>query len=270
MSRVFFIGAGRMAAAIAGGLIKSGSFKAEDLLAFDTAPAAAERFTRETGAHCHTGEIDEPALAGAEAVILAVKPQMLADALTGLKSIMESKLVISIAAGISLSQLYDLTDSPRIVRVMTNTPALIGRGCSVAAHTAEVTAAERELVARIFTAIGSYAVQNERMLDAVTGLSGSGPAFVFEFIMALADGGVAEGLSRELALELAARTVAGAAAMVFEAGTHPALLRDQVASPAGTTIRGLEHLAASNFRAAAIGAVREAAKRSRELGGAQG
>ena len=266
MSNLFFIGAGKMATAIAGGLVRTQTFRAEELLAYDIAPAAAELFTASTGVRCLTGEFDEAALADAGAVLLAVKPQYLAEALNGLKSILESKLILSIAAGISLSRLYDLTDSPRIVRVMPNTPALIGRGCTVAALTAEVTAAERELVRRIFSAIGSFAIQEEKQLDAVTGLSGSGPAFVFDFIQALADGGVAEGLPRTLALELAARTVAGAAEMVIETGAHPAVLCDQVCSPAGTTIRGIEKLRRYGLSTAVMAAVRAATARSQELG----
>lgn len=266
MSKLFFIGAGKMATAIAGGLIRSKVFQTSDIVAYDVSAEAAERFTAATGVSCMSGEIDEAALESSEAVLLAVKPQYLPDALNGLKSILESKLIVSIAAGISLSRLYDLTDSARIVRVMPNTPALIGNGCAVAACTAEVRPAEHELVKRIFEAVGSYNELDEKQLDAVTGLSGSGPAYVFEFIQALADGGVAEGLPRDLALELAARTVAGAAEMVSATKLHPAVLCDQVTSPGGTTIRGLEKLARGSFRGAVMSAVRAATARSQELG----
>ncbi len=266
MSKIFFIGAGKMATAIAGGLMKSKAFQADEIAAFDISTSAAENFTKVTGINCFSGKIDETALENSEAVLLAVKPQYLADALTGLKSILESKLIISIAAGISLSRLYDLTDSPRIVRVMPNTPALIGKGCAVAACTAEVSQEEHAVVRRIFESVGSYYEQDERQLDAVTGLSGSGPAYVFEFIQALADGGVADGLPRDLALKLAADTVAGAAAMVAATGQHPAVLCDQVTSPGGTTIRGLEALAKGCFKGTVISAVRSASARSQELG----
>ncbi len=266
MSSLFFIGAGKMATAIAGGLVKAGVFLPDELGAFDINPAAAGKFTAATGIRCGSGELCETDLEKAGAVLLAVKPQYLAEALNGYKSQLESKLIISIAAGVTLSRLYDLTESPRIARVMPNTPALIGKGCAVASLTAEVTAAERALVEKIFLAIGSYSVLEERQLNAVTGLAGSGPAYVFEFIQALADGGVAEGLPRDLALELAARTVAGAAAMVTETRQHPAVLCDQVTSPAGTTIRGLEKLARLGFRGAAMAAVRAATARSEELG----
>ena len=149
---------------------------------------------------------------------------------------------------------------------MPNTPALVGSGCAVAAMTPEVLSAERELVRKIFTAVGNYAELDEKHLDAGTGLTGSGPAFVFEFIQALADGGGAEGLPRMLALELAAGTVFGAAEMVLKTQQHPGVLCDQVCSPAGTTIRGMEALHRRAFHAAVMEAVREAARRSEELG----
>ena len=266
MSKIFFIGAGKMATAIAGGLCKSGTFAPGELEAFDISPEAAQKFTAATGIHCGHTAINEAELERAESVLLAVKPQYLADALTGIKCILESKLIISIAAGISLERLYDMTDSYRIVRVMPNTPALIGCGCAVAAMTKEVSTQERDFVAELFRAIGSYAVVEEKQLDAVTGLSGSGPAFVFAFIQALADGGVAEGLPRDLALQLAAQTVTGAAKMVTETQTHPAVLSDQVCSPAGTTIRGVEALHQGGLHKTVMNAVRSAAERSRELG----
>ena len=266
MSKLFFIGAGKMATAIAGGLVRSGTFDKAELMAYDISPQAAAKFTESTGVKCLSGELEETPLQEAGAVLLAVKPQYLADALNGWKYILETKLIISIAAGISLERLYDLTDSARIVRVMPNTPALVGAGAAVGAMTAEVTPEERALTEKIFQAIGTFSVMDEKHLDAVTGLSGSGPAFVFEFIQALADGGVAEGLPRDLALQLAAQTVAGAARMVLETHTHPAVLCDSVCSPAGTTIRGMEELKSHAMAAAVIAAVRSAAARSRELG----
>ena len=149
---------------------------------------------------------------------------------------------------------------------MPNTPALIGSGAAVAAMTSEVLPEERAFAEKIFTAVGTFSVMDEKHLDAVTGLSGSGPAFVFEFIQALADGGVAEGLPRDLALQLAAQTVAGAAGMVLETHTHPAVLCDSVCSPAGTTIRGMEELKRHALASAVISAVRAATARSRQLG----
>ena len=266
MNKLFFIGAGKMAQAIAGGLVKSGTFAKEELQAFDISETAASRFTQTTGVECLTGELSEAALEAAGAVLLAVKPQYLAEALNGWKYILESKLIISIAAGISLERLYDLTDSSRIVRVMPNTPALCGAGAAVGAMTAEVTAGERALTEKIFKSVGSFSVMDEKHLDAVTGLSGSGPAFVFEFIQAMADGGVSEGLPRDLALQLAAQTVLGSARMVLETGTHPGVLCDSVCSPAGTTIRGMEELKRHAMSAAVIAAVRAATARSRKLG----
>ena len=267
MSKLFFIGAGKMATAIAGGLVKSGTFDKTELQAYDINPQAAAKFTEATGVACLSGELEEAPLQNAGAVLLAVKPQYLADALNGWKYILETKLIISIAAGISLERLYDLTDSARIVRIMPNTPALVGAGAAVGAMTAEVTPEERALTEKIFRAIGTFSVMDEKHLDAVTGLSGSGPAFVFEFIQALADGGVAEGLSHEAALALAVQTVLGSAEMAARSGEHPAVLKDAVTSPGGTTIRALEVLEDRGFSGAVIQAVRAAAARSRELGG---
>ena len=156
MSKLFFIGAGKMATAIAGGLVKSGTFETTDLLAFDILPEAAARFTEATGVQCLSGELKEDDLQEANAILLAVKPQYLADALNGWKYILESKLIISIAAGISLERLYDLTDSSRIIRVMPNTPALIGAGAAVAAITGEVTPEERAFADKIFSSVGSF------------------------------------------------------------------------------------------------------------------
>ncbi len=266
MSRIFFIGAGKMATAIAGGLVRTRTFAPEELDAFDIDSAAASKFTAATKVRCASGELQDVMLESADAVLLAVKPQYLAEALNGLKSILQTKFIISIAAGISLEKLYDLTDSARIVRVMPNTPALVGAGAAVGALTAEVTPEERALAEKIFSSVGSFSFMDEKHLDAVTGLSGSGPAFVFEFIQALADGGVSEGLPRDLSLKLAAQTVLGSAKMVLDTHTHPGILCDSVCSPAGTTIRGMEELKRHAMASAVISAVRAAAARSRKLG----
>ena len=156
--RIAVIGAGKMATAIAGGLVRSGTFDKAELMAYDISPQAAAKFTESTGVKCLSGELEETPLQEAGAVLLAVKPQYLADALNGWKYILETKLIISIAAGISLERLYDLTDSARIVRVMPNTPALVGAGAAVGAMTAEVTQEERSLTEKIFQAIGTFSV----------------------------------------------------------------------------------------------------------------
>ena len=263
--RLFIIGAGRMARAIAGGLVRSGLYRGEEIVALDVSEEAATAFGQATGA---TGVVAgyEAALAAAPTVLLAVKPQYAAAALADKRQALTGKLVISIMAGISLARLEELTGAARRVRVMPNTPALVGAGCSAYACAPATTAADRELVERVLGAVGGVYEVPESLLDAVTGLSGSGPAYVFAFIQALADGGVAEGLPRDLALELAVRTVRGSAELVLTQKAHPAVLCDQVTSPGGTTARGLEALERGAFRYTVSRAVREAAARSAELG----
>ena len=262
MSKIFFTGAGKMATAIAGGLVRSGLYKTCELAAYDVNTAAGEAFTKETGVGICA--LDEAV--NSEAVLIAVKPQMIAQALEPLKGRISDKLIISIAAGVTISQIAELTGAARIVRVMPNTPALVGEGAAAYAPGAGASAEDAALVGRILGAVGVAYQVKESDLDAVTGLSGSGPAYVFEFIQALADGGVAEGLPRDIAVKLAAQTLLGAAKMVLTTGKHPNELCDAVTSPGGTTSRGLELLAERAFHAAAMQAVRAAAKRSRELG----
>lgn len=262
MKKIFFLGAGKMATAIAGGLVKSGLFRADELAAYDPSAAVMESFTVSTGiAACGLDTVKN-----SETLLIAVKPQMLEAALAPLKGMLDGKLVISIAAGVTISRLADLTGTGRIVRVMPNTPALVGEGASGYAPGSGASAGDAEFTGRILRAVGTAFQVKESDLDAVTGLSGSGPAYVFEFIQALADGGVAEGLPRDVAVKLAAQTLLGAAKMVLETGKHPGELCDAVTSPGGTTSRGLELLAERAFHAAAMQAVRAASNRSRELG----
>lgn len=262
MSKIFFLGAGKMATAIAGGLVKSGLYKPCELAAFDVNSVSGEAFAKETGVAVTSLE----EIVDAEAVLIAVKPQMIVPALEPLKGKLAGKLIISIAAGVTIGQLSGLTGTDRIIRVMPNTPALVGEGASGYAPGPGASAEDSALVGKILEAIGVAYQVKESDLDAVTGLSGSGPAYVFEFIQALADGGVAEGLPRDVATQLAAQTLLGAAKMVLTTGKHPNVLCDAVTSPGGTTSRGLELLAERAFHAAAMQAVRAAAKRSRELG----
>jgi pyrroline-5-carboxylate reductase len=176
-------------------------------------------------------------------------------------------LVVSVAAGIPLAAIASgLGPGPRLVRVMPNTPCLIGQGASAYCLGPGATAADGELVGRLLSAVGRAYVVPEKLLDAVTGLSGSGPAFVYVMIEALSDGGVRMGLPRDVATTLAAQTVRGAAEMVLASGEHPAVLKDRVASPGGTTIAGLQALESGAVRAALIAAVEAATRRSVELG----
>jgi pyrroline-5-carboxylate reductase len=207
-------------------------------------------------------------VAQADVVILAVKPQTMSEALASMRdAIKGNALVVSIAAGVTLGRLEAaLPEGQRVVRVMPNTPCLIGRGASGFALGKDATKDDAKLVASLLSAVGVAFEMPEKLLDAVTGLSGSGPAFVYSMIEAMAAGGVAEGMSAELAGELAARTVSGAAEMVLQTGERPAVLRDRVTSPGGTTLAGLGVLRERGFGEAVSDAVKAATRRSVELG----
>ena len=185
------------------------------------------------------------------------------DSLEGAKMLSAA----AVAAGVTLDQLARaLGHDRKIIRAMPNTPALVGEGAAGYSLAPEAQAADGELANRILSAVGVAMQVDEKYLTAVTALSGSGPAYVFEFIRALSDGGVAEGLPRDVATKLAIQTVLGSAAMAKETGIHPAILKDQVTSPGGTTIRALEVLEDRAFAGAVIAAVRACARRSEELG----
>jgi pyrroline-5-carboxylate reductase len=269
-----FIGSGRMASALLEGILRAGIAPAGDIFLTDKIAKAAEELAARTGANARGSNAEVAGAAGV--LILCVKPGDVPAALREAGDL-SGKLLISIAAGVPLRRLQEWAPgSPRLIRVMPNTPALIGKGAAAYAAFAAgegaagdgVTEEDLAVADRIFGATGIVARVKEELLDAVTGLSGSGPAFVYTVIEAMADGGVLMGLPRDTALRLAAQTVLGAAAMVLETGLHPAQLRDQVASPGGTTIAGLEALEDAGLRAALIGAVRAATERSGELGAA--
>ena len=268
--RIAFIGAGKMATALARGFLTAGLVTVDQITASDPYPAAAEQFAKQTGVA--TRPTNHDAVMGASVVIVAVKPQQMGQVLAELKGANSSgKLVISIAAGITLARLSDglgagLDAPARLVRVMPNTPCLVGEGASAYALHPSATAADDALVARLLSAVGTAHRVPETLLDAVTGLSGSGPAYVYQIIEALSDGGVKMGLPRDVATALAAQTVRGAATLVLKSGEHPAALKDQVASPGGTTIAGLHALESGGLRAALISAVEAATRRSAELG----
>lgn len=205
------------------------------------------------------------ALEKARVVVLAVKPQVIAAVAEEIAPCLDpERVIISIAAGVTISRLRDLLRSSRIIRVMPNTPALVLQGMTCICQ--DGTRSEDLVVAQeIFSSVGKVVVTEERHMDAVTGLSGSGPAYCFMVIEALADGGVKMGLPRAMALELAVQTMRGAAALA-EGGTHPGALKDMVASPGGTTICGIHVLEKRGMRAAFMDAVESATLRSRELG----
>ena len=261
-----FIGAGQMARALARGFVSAGLVPGERIVAFDPVADALSAFAAEvTGAvrSKSNAEVAERS----QVVFLAVKPQNMPAVMSELAGkISTEKLVVSIAAGVTLAQLSGGLKTQRIVRVMPNTPALVGQGASAYALGPGGTAADGQLVGELLGAVGKAFPVDEKLLDAVTGLSGSGPAFVYVMIEALSDGGVRMGLPRDIAAALAAQTVLGSAQMVLTTGEHPAALKDKVASPGGTTIAGLAALESHGLRAALIAAVEAATRRSQELG----
>lgn len=264
--RVGFVGAGQMATALARGFLRASLLSPDQLCAVDVSPTAAERFSQETGSKL----LDTIAAVAdcSDLLFLAVKPQHMMGVLTELSSAVQPRhVVVSIAAGITLRTLCEhLGASCRLIRVMPNTPCLIGCGASGFARGGAATADDAQLVQRLLSAVGVAVEVPETQLDAVTGLSGSGPAFVYVMIEALADGGVRMGLPRDLSLKLAAQTVAGAAQMVLTTGLHPGMLKDAVASPGGTTIAGLHALEHGGLRGTLMDAVHAATLRARELG----
>jgi pyrroline-5-carboxylate reductase len=260
------IGAGQMASALAAGFLRAGLVEKDRLLAADPAADARRRFAELTGAQVL--EDNRAVLAEADVIILAVKPQQMAAVAEQLRGqVAPKQLVVSIAAGVRLHQLAEwLGSETRLVRVMPNTPSLVGQGASGYSLGAQATEADAALVQQLLEAVGLACRVPEPLLDAVTGLSGSGPAFIYTVIEALSDAGVRHGLPRTVAAPLAAQTVRGAAEMVLRTGEHPAVLRERVTSPGGTTIAGLEALEQTGLRGSLLAAVEAATERSRELG----
>jgi len=263
--RIGFLGAGQMATALTQGLLRSGTVNSSAIVATDVSAAAVQKFQQTTGARTVASAAD--LLLDADVIFLAVKPQHLSELLLKLQPHAESRhLFISIAAGITLERLgAGLGPVPRIIRVMPNTPCLVGAGASAFCRGPRATDADAELVKRLLETGGLALEVPEKLLDVVTGLSGSGPAYVYVMIEALSDGGVRMGMPRDIATQLAAQTVLGAAQMVLQTGTHPGALKDAVTSPGGTTIAGLHALEQGGFRAALINAVQAATLRSIEL-----
>lgn len=261
-----FLGSGKMATAMAGGIVQGGVTKADCVFATDLHSAALEQFCQQTGG---TG-CSSPAevLSKAQVIILAVKPHQIAGLLEELAPKLQPEhLLISIAAGVTLGQLQQHSGQhPKLVRVMPNTPALVGSGASGWCKSEGCSSDDAQLVGQLLSSFGVAYEVPEVQLDAVTGVSGSGPAYVFQFIEALSDGGVRAGLPRDVATQLAAQTVMGAAQMVLETGQHPGVLKDAVTSPGGTTITGIQALEQGGLRAAVMNAVVAATERSQQLG----
>ncbi|MDD5201371.1 MAG: pyrroline-5-carboxylate reductase [Terrimicrobiaceae bacterium] len=262
--KIATIGAGRMAGALVRGLVHAGVCTPADIAVADAIPTARERLAADLGARAVATNAD--AVADADVVLLCVKPADVSAALGACADALSGRLLISIAAGWSIDSLGKHAGAARIVRAMPNTPAQIGAGATAYAGGPTATADDLALAGRILGAVGLAVAVPERMLDAVTGLSGSGPAYVFLVMEALSDAGVAAGLPRPLATQLAVQTVLGAARLAAETNEPPAQLREAVTSPGGTTAAALRVLDAANVRSAFGDAVRAATDRSRELG----
>eukprot|EP00638_Chattonella_subsalsa_P000032 CAMPEP_0117761372 /NCGR_PEP_ID=MMETSP0947-20121206/17244_1 /TAXON_ID=44440 /ORGANISM="Chattonella subsalsa, Strain CCMP2191" /LENGTH=285 /DNA_ID=CAMNT_0005582357 /DNA_START=160 /DNA_END=1017 /DNA_ORIENTATION=+ len=264
-TRIGFIGAGMMASALIEGVIKNDVAPSDRIIASDLYAPSLERIASSTG--IETTDDNIAVVRKSDVVVLAVKPDIIPKVLEQIYPVTEPKhTIISIAAGVTLATLQaGLPEGSRVVRVMPNTPCLVGETAAAFALGDGCSTEDRERVEAIFKPVGFALETQEKNLDAVTGLSGSGPAYVFLFIEALADGGVRAGLPRPVALKLAAQTVKGAAQMVLETGNHPGVLKDQVCSPGGTTITGVAALEREGLRNAAISAVVEATARSKEM-----
>ncbi|XP_021744583.1 pyrroline-5-carboxylate reductase-like [Chenopodium quinoa] len=258
-----FIGAGKMAESIARGVVNSGVLPPSRIF---TAHLGAQR--REAFQSFGVSVVDHnhQVVEECDVVIFSVKPQIVKDVVLQLRpKLTEKQLLVSVVAGTKLKDLQEWAGQSRFIRVMPNTPAAVGMAASVISLGGTATEEDGELIEKLFGAIGKAWRANEKLFDAITGLSGSGPAYIFLAIEALADGGVAAGLPRELAKGLAAQTVLGAASMAVNSGKHPAQLKDDVASPGGTTIAGIHELEKGGFRGTLINAVVAAAKRGHEL-----
>jgi pyrroline-5-carboxylate reductase len=264
--RIGFLGSGKMATALAKGFIRASLISADQIIAGDPIPGAREYFAREVGAKTTASNLE--VVDFAQVLLLAVKPDQTAGVLSEIKSHFTSEhLLLSIAAGVPLAKLEAGLDADaRVVRIMPNTPALVGASATAFAPGKWARPEDGELTQKLFSVVGITFQLKEPLLDAVTGLSGSGPAYVYLFIEGLSDGGVASGLPREVATRLAAQTVLGAARMVLETGQHPGALKDMVTSPGGTTIEGLHELEKGKLRASLISAVRAATDKSKKLG----
>lgn len=264
--RLAVIGTGQMAGALVKGWIKQGLLSPHQIIGSDPSPDARIKFNAETGVE--TISLNAEAADKSQIILMAVKPSVMIGVLKEISpKIRPEHLIISIAAGITTKTIEEaLFDGVRVVRVMPNTPALVNTMAGGYSGGRWATAEDLQLVHKLFSAIGRVYQLSEEQLDAITGLSGSGPAYCSMVLEALADGGVAAGLSRQMAIELAAQTMLGTAKMVLEMGLHPALIKDMVASPAGTTIAGIEELEKWGIRAAFMSAVIRAYSRARELG----
>ncbi|MBJ7326546.1 MAG: pyrroline-5-carboxylate reductase [Chthoniobacterales bacterium] len=263
--KIGFIGCGKMGSALIQGVLAAKLSEPHEVTVYDRLVEPAETLGTESGI-CVAGSNSEVAEAS-DIIVLCVKPDDAIPAVSEAARELEGKLLVSIVAGVTIASLEQAAGKAcLVVRVMPNTAVLVQKGASAYALGAGVEDKDAEITERIFTSVGRAFRVKEALLDAVTGLSGSGPAYFYLFIEALADGGVQMGLPRDLALNLAVQTAAGAAEMLAQTMMHPAVLREMVTSPGGTTIAGLAELERAGMRSAVMNAVRAATLRARELG----
>jgi pyrroline-5-carboxylate reductase len=262
--KIAILGCGKMGSALVKGVVAAGVVQATDVALSDVYAPGRQQLAAELPG-CTECLSNLEAATGADLVLLCVKPYDVTTVLAEIATTPQPTLVVSIAAGVPLSKLSAAAGKHRVIRVMPNTPAMIGMGAAAYALGATATEADATATEALLAATGLAVRVSEHLLDAVTGVSGSGPAYVYTVIEAMADGGLQMGLSKEQALKLAAQTVAGAASMVLQTGLHPAILRDQVTSPGGTTIAGLAALERNGVRAAFMQAVQAATLRAKEL-----
>ncbi len=264
--KIGFVGAGMMAEALMKGIISAGVTTAEDVVASEIVPARRDYITKSLKVRTTVDNLE--VARSSDVIILAVKPQQMGSVLDELKPVLTNQhLLISIAAGIKIDFLEKhINWGVRVVRVMPNQPCQVGASASAFALGKSAKMEDKEIVQKILNSVGIAFSLDEKYLDAVTGLSGSGPAYIYMVIEAMADGGVLAGLPRDVSIALAAQTVLGSAKTVMETRKHPGELKDMVASPAGTTIEGIRVLEEYSIRAAFIDAVEAGAKKSHELG----
>lgn len=266
--RLGFLGGGNMAAALVKGLLHAHVMPPADVLVSDVKPERLA-WLRETHGVSTTTDNHE-LVAKCDVIVLAVKPQVIDKVLDAVgKDVKPHQLVVSVAAGVPVAAMEArLPEGAHVVRTMPNTPATVDAGATAVAPGTHATEADLDVARALFAAVGRVVTLDETLLDAVTGLSGSGPAYVMLMIEALADGGVKVGLHRDTALLLAAQTVYGSAKLLLETGEHPGRLKDMVTSPGGTAIAGLHTLESGGLRRTLIDAVEAATIRAQQLGAA--
>jgi pyrroline-5-carboxylate reductase len=263
---IAFVGGGNMARALIRGLVGTATVRADQIIAADPDESKLRTLEEELGIRCTKDNAE--AVEGASVVVLATKPQVFAQVLPGVAAVLApDTLLISVAAGIPTGLIERaLPAGTRVIRTMPNTPALVGAGATAIAAGSHATEEDLALAETLFRSVGISVRVPEDQLDAVTGLSGSGPAYVFAMIEALRDAGMREGLPGDTALQLASQTVFGAARLLRDENESPEVLRERVTSPGGTTRAGLDALSEAGFAEAILGAVRAATRRSVELG----